>query len=97
MPTVTVEACCDAMYEAVHNIVSLAGAGFLYPSSVRPDGQIGQDEDGTWSVAGCCGDGGCRVLTGIRFCPFCGQKLPDASDKARAIQDYKNTHGSEDN
>lgn len=29
-----------------------------------------------WAVDGCCG-GGCVVLTGLKFCPFCGTKLPE--------------------
>lgn len=29
--------------------------------------------DGSWAVNGCCGC--CYVLTDIKFCPFCGEKL----------------------
>lgn len=38
-------------------------------------------EAGKWSVAGCCG-GDCNVLDGIRFCPFCGEKLNSADTLA---------------
>lgn len=31
-------------------------------------------EDG-YAINGCCG-GGCYVISGIRYCPFCGDKLP---------------------
>jgi hypothetical protein len=30
--------------------------------------------DQTWSINGCCG-GGCWVVTGMQFCPYCGAKL----------------------
>lgn len=33
------------------------------------------DYGSSWNVHGCCG-GGCYVLTEIKFCPFCGARLP---------------------
>jgi hypothetical protein len=30
--------------------------------------------DGAFAINGCCG-GGCYVISGIKFCPFCGEKL----------------------
>jgi len=30
--------------------------------------------DDTYSLNGCCG-GGCYVMTGMRFCPFCGYPM----------------------
>lgn len=66
--------CCKEM--AVETTIYRAPAGGgLYPSQMRPESQVVQSEDGSWNVNGCCG-GGCYVLTGIRFCPFCGTKLP---------------------
>ncbi len=38
-----------------------------------------QLEDGAWAVNGCCG-GGCFVVTGIRYCPFCGCRVQPADD-----------------
>jgi hypothetical protein len=40
------------------------------------DRHIEQSSDGTWNVNGCCG-GGCFVVTGMKFCPFCGSALPE--------------------
>jgi hypothetical protein len=37
--------------------------------------QFERDEDGkTWNVNGCCG-GGCFVVMGMKFCPYCGTEL----------------------
>lgn len=66
--------CCDAFANAAGHTNTPIGGGGLYPSSMRPEGQIEQDEDGGWNVNGCCG-GGCYVLTGLRYCPFCGSRL----------------------
>jgi len=41
----------------------------------RPHEGIEQDDDGSWNVNGCC-HGGCYVLSGMKFCPFCGTALP---------------------
>lgn len=38
----------------------------------KPKGQI-EYNDGEWFVLGCCGD--CYVIP-LRYCPFCGAKLP---------------------
>ena len=32
--------------------------------------------DDGYAINGCCG-GGCFVITGIKYCPFCGIKLVD--------------------
>lgn len=50
-------------------------AGGLYPVALRPNAQFEKDEDGEgWNIFGCCG-GGCFVVTGMKFCPYCGTKL----------------------
>ena len=64
--------CCDELARATG---IYKGYAHLNPPSMRPDGQIEQDEDKRWHVNGCCG-GGCYVLRDIKFCPFCGTKLP---------------------
>jgi hypothetical protein len=67
--------CCDALAKEVREHRAFAGGG-LYDGTLRePTGQIEQLEDGTWAVNGCCG-GGCFVLEGLKFCPFCGAALP---------------------
>lgn len=36
---------------------------------------VQKDEgDGSYAINGCCG-GGCYVIYGIRFCPYCGEEL----------------------
>lgn len=32
------------------------------------------EEDATYSIPGCCG-GGCYIIAGIMFCPFCGERI----------------------
>ena len=64
--------CCDELAE---NVETYGGEPGLYPINMRPVGQIERDEDKRWNVNGCCG-GGCYVLHDIKFCPFCGTKLP---------------------
>lgn len=29
---------------------------------------------GDYAIEGCCG-GGCYIIMGIKYCPFCGEKL----------------------
>jgi len=41
----------------------------------NPDGHFKQDENGTWNILGCCG--GCYVITEMKFCPFCGNRLTE--------------------
>jgi hypothetical protein len=36
--------------------------------------QFEQGEDGDWNINGCCG-GGCFVVSGMKFCPYCGSAL----------------------
>ena len=66
--------CCEALAKEVNSVRAFAGGG-LYPASMQPTGQIEQADSGKWYVNGCCG-GGCYVLKDIKFCPFCGSKLP---------------------
>ena len=66
--------CCEAFAKEAKSAQAAAGGGFLYPPEMAPTGQIEQSDDLTWNVNGCCG-GGCYVLTGIKFCPFCGTNL----------------------
>ncbi|WP_155904939.1 hypothetical protein [Methylopila sp. M107] len=65
--------CCKQFGQEIGRYRAPAGGGF-YPSTMAPDAQIEPDSDGTWNVNGCCG-GGCFVLTGMRFCPFCGEGI----------------------
>ena len=64
--------CCKKWEAATGSMLSTSPAAMLYPSEVRNnDAMIVKDDDGTWNVNGCCG-GHCYVITGIKFCPFCG-------------------------
>lgn len=36
--------------------------------------------DNTWRIVGCCG--GCYVVSAMRFCPYCGDKIDGGSDEA---------------
>lgn len=66
--------CCAEFAEQAQAIQAPAGGGFLYPSSMRPDAQFEKDGEGNWNIYGCCG-GGCFVVVGMKFCPYCGTKL----------------------
>ena len=37
--------------------------------------------DDGYAIDGCCG-GGCYVITGITFCPFCGERLVNVPEPA---------------
>jgi hypothetical protein len=78
--------CCEALAKEVRENSGFVGGGGLYPASIQPTGQIEQDDDGTWNVNGCCG-GGCFVLTNVRFCPFCGTKLPTSDAGKRPLSE----------
>jgi len=41
-----------------------------------------QDSDGAWAIKGCCG--GCYVVIGMKFCPYCGTRLPELEPQGRA-------------
>jgi hypothetical protein len=65
--------CCEAFAKEAKS--AQTARGLLVPAGDgAPTGQIEQSDDLTWNVNGCCG-GGCYVLTGIKFCPFCGTNL----------------------
>ncbi len=65
--------CCDEFAKQTVDM-SFACGGWLYPKDMQPENQIELGEDGTWNVNGCCG-GGCYVLIGIQYCPFCGKNI----------------------
>jgi len=65
--------CCKEFQEMVENYCDPVGSGLLYPIP-PPDGQFEKDDNDTWNIYGCCG-GGCYVVTGMKFCPFCGARL----------------------
>jgi hypothetical protein len=60
-------ACCQEFHVASNEGSDSHGVG----AALEQD-----PDDWSWAVPGCCG-GGCNVLTGLKFCPFCGQKLPE--------------------
>jgi len=43
-----------------------------------------QLDDGTWAILGCCG-GGCFVVEQMKFCPYCGTRLPDEKLKKEKL------------
>ncbi len=45
-------------------------------SSEGPSIGLELTNDLGWCVNGCCG-GGCFVLAEVKFCPYCGAKLPE--------------------
>ena len=68
--------CCEALAKEVESHPPFAAGGFLYPPNCHPTGQIEYCEgNDSWNVNGCCG-GGCYILENIKFCPFCGTRLP---------------------
>ena len=70
--------CCDRWKEETSNIEGNY-RWMAYPKEMHPTGQIEfaqLSEGAEWCVNGCCG-GGCFVLTGLKFCPWCGTKLPE--------------------
>jgi hypothetical protein len=72
--------CCKELAKNVEDHKAFAGGGGLYPAAMQPTGQIEQNKKGEWAVNGCCG-GGCYVLHPIKFCPFCGTKLPGLNEQ----------------
>jgi len=65
-------ACCKPWHAMTTSAVAPAGGGFGQPMP-NPKQQFKKQKDGTWSIYGCCG-GGCYVVNGMKFCPFCGAK-----------------------
>lgn len=61
--------CCEEWARAVGEVLSYQP----YSAFRKPTAQIMRNAEGTYDVAGCCG-GGCNVLDGLRFCPWCGSK-----------------------
>lgn len=74
----TVKHCCEKFARDAGELGGLVGGGFLYPPSMRPASQFEKQDDGTWSINGCCG-GGCYVVNEMRFCPYCGTDLARGS------------------
>lgn len=68
------EYCCPEFAKEAGELQAPVGGGGLYPPAMRPDAQFEKDPDGTWNINGCCG-GGCYVVSGMKFCPFCGTGL----------------------
>lgn len=58
-------ACCEKFQEIV---------GALRADG-RPPTEGAYLTEAGWNLNGCCG-GGCDVLQGMRFCPFCATALP---------------------
>ena len=78
--------CCEKFAEAAGGVVSVdAPPGVRYPVELYPKAQIVCDSGHEWNVNGCCG-GGCYVLTGLKFCPWCAAPLPagDAPERAES-------------
>jgi hypothetical protein len=65
--------CCEEFAKQAGCYQQPVGGG-MYGRSAVPVAQFEQSKDGTWNVNGCCG-GGCYVVTGMKFCPYCGSKL----------------------
>ncbi len=71
------EACCERFRAVVEGRKSTSPIAAAYAAAglcPNDNGQVTQDEDGTWSVYGCCGSQ-CYVLSEMRFCPFCGKAI----------------------
>ena len=66
--------CCAEFEKQAGYLQAPVGGRFLYPPTAIPLAQFEKDDDGAWAINGCCG-GGCYVVTGMRFCPYCGAKL----------------------
>jgi len=62
--------CCAAWAKMTSQACTPFGGGLLQPTP-NPSAQFDPLPDGTWAIFGCCG-GGCYVVTGMVFCPFCG-------------------------
>jgi hypothetical protein len=69
--------CCDKF--AKQATALQAGRIGLYPAGACPDAQFERlERDDGWGINGCCG-GGCFVVVGMKFCPYCGADLNLAS------------------
>jgi len=75
--------CCDEFKEQATNLQAIAGGISLYPKSAWPKAQFECGEKGSWNVSGCCG-GGCFVITGMKYCPYCGKKIKEIINENQA-------------
>jgi hypothetical protein len=84
--------CCEAFANHVKARTSTSPLAIAYAAAgmAAGDGQIVQDSDGSWSTLGCCG-GGCSVLDDMKFCPFCGGKLPTEVLEPQSVETYEDT------
>lgn len=73
--------CCEEFDKQARGHQAWAGGGFIYPASFRPSTQFERDDKDSalWDCNGCCG-GGCFVVTGMRYCPYCGTHLEKFKD-----------------
>lgn len=72
--------CCKEFAEQAGELTSVVAGGGLYPPAMRPRAQFEPDDnEKTWNINGCCG-GGCFVVTGMRFCPYCGKGLSNGNN-----------------
>jgi hypothetical protein len=79
-----VKHCCDEFAKQAGDLQAPVGGGMLYPAAMRPMAQFESDAEG-WNINGCCG-GGCYVVSGMKFCPYCGTRLelPQTADQPKA-------------
>jgi hypothetical protein len=68
--------CCEQFAKQAGEAQAPVGGGFLYPAGTMPSAQFEPNtmEEGGWNVFGCCG-GGCYIIIGMKFCPYCGTAL----------------------
>lgn len=77
------EYCCPSFKEMATGISSVGPAALASPT--RNVSQFEYCEsDQSWAINGCCG-GQCFVVTGMKFCPFCGTLLQSPIDDHEPI------------
>ena len=68
-----IKVCCkdfaEQMLQEVRDGDISFGGGFISSTQGEYD-----EEEKVWNVNGCCG-GGCFVITGLKYCPWCGKKI----------------------